>query len=104
VYAACMTRRDEVLVAHREAIRAAADRNKVRRIFLVGSTARGDDGDDSDYDFLVEFENDEGVFQRAALIAALKKILNDEVDVIRHRAYRPPGRIRKAMLEDAILL
>lgn len=99
-----MTRRDEVLVTHREAIKAAAERNKVRRIYLVGSMARGDDRDDSDYDFLVEFEHDEGLLQRGRLISALEEILDASVDVVRHRAYRPPGRIRKALLEDAIPL
>ena len=50
-------RRDDVLGKHREAIRAAAARNKVASIALVGSVARGDDSDDSDYDFLARFKD-----------------------------------------------
>ena len=50
-------RRDDVLGKHREAIRAAAARNKAASIALVGSVARGDDSDDSDYDFLARFKD-----------------------------------------------
>ena len=50
-----MTRKDLVLVKHRYAIRAAAARNKCRAIALVGSVARGEDTDDSDYDFVADF-------------------------------------------------
>ena len=38
-----MSRREEILVKHREAIRSAASRHRARSIALAGSVARGDD-------------------------------------------------------------
>ena len=53
---AAQNRRDAVGGQHREAILRAAAKRKARSIALVGSVARGEDGPDSDYDFLVSFE------------------------------------------------
>ncbi len=51
-----MSRRDDVLVKHREAIVAAAKRERALSFAFVGSTARGEDIPDSDLEFLVEFK------------------------------------------------
>ena len=47
---------------HTEAILAAARRIRARSIALVGSVALGDDTDSSDYDFLVDFEDEADLF------------------------------------------
>ena len=75
-------RRDAVLGDHREAIRAAAARNKADSIALVGSVARGDDTDKSDCDFLVRFIDGASLFDQAGLKLDLEKLLGCEVDVI----------------------
>ena len=77
-----MTRREKVLVQHRDAIRAAAERNKARAIALVGSVARGDDDDDSDYDFLVDFLPGSTLFDVAGLQLDLEQLLDSNVDVV----------------------
>ena len=51
-----MTPKDLVLVKHRDTIRAAAARHKCRSIALAGSVARAEDTDDSDYDFVADFD------------------------------------------------
>ena len=77
-----VSRRDSVLVTHRDAIRAAAARNKCRAIALVGSVARGDDTDDSDVDFVADFDKGVTLFDMCGLQAALEDLLGADVDVV----------------------
>ena len=77
-----MTRRDRVLIKHREAILGAAAANKATSIALVGSVARGDDGPDSDYDFVATFEPGATSFDIGGLLADLEDLLGGDVDVL----------------------
>ena len=96
-----VSRRDEVVQERRAAIRAAAGRNRARSIALVGSVARGDDTDCSDYDFLVDFEDGADLFDMAGLKVDLEDLLGRPVDVVDSTAVRDSHR---AMFEDAIPL
>ena len=96
-----MSRRDEVVLKHKEAICAAAGRNRARSIALVGSVARGDDTDSSDYDFLVDFEGEADLFDVAGLKVDLEDLLGRPVDIVNSATVRDSHR---AMFEDAIPL
>jgi len=96
-----MIRRDNVLVHHRQAIKEAATRRHAASIALVGSVARGDDTEESDYDFYVEFDEDAGLLDWAGLRVDLRKLLGAEVDVIDADALQVRHR---PLMEDAILL
>ena len=96
-----MSRRDDVLVKHREAIRQVAARHKADSIALVGSVARSDDGDDSDYDFLARFAEGASLFDLAGLQLDLEELLGREVDVISVGGLNGKHR---SMLNDAITL
>ena len=96
-----MNRRDEILVRHKAAIRAAARRSKARSISPVGSVARGDDTGHSDYDFLVDFEDEADLFDIAGLQVDLEDLLGQTVDVVDSSAVRDS---HLAMFEDAIPL
>ena len=96
-----VTRRDAVLETHRTAIRVAAERAKARSISLVGSVARNEDTDRSDYDFLVEFDEDADLFDIAGLQVDLTELLGQHVDVVDSSAVRESHR---GMFEDAIPL
>ena len=100
-YTGNMSRRDDVLVKHRKAIVAAAERSKARSIALVGSVARGDDTDDSDYDFLVDFKRGITLFGIGRLEADLEDLLGGSVDVVPRSCVRESC---SGMIEDAILL
>lgn len=89
------------MLKHKEAIRAAARRGRARSIALVGSVARGDDTDSSDYDFLVDFEDEADLFDVAGLKVDLEDLLGRPVDVVDSAAVRDSHR---AMFEDAIPL
>ena len=96
-----MTRRDLVLGEHREAILAAAAANKATSIALVGSVARGDDGPDSDYDFLATFAPGADLFDIGGVLAAIEDLLDGEVDVLDAGGLKPR---HAEVLADAIPL
>lgn len=89
------------MLERKAAIHAAARRNRARSIALVGSVARGDDTDRSDFDFLVDFEDDADLFDVAGLKVDLEDLLGRPVDVVDSVAVRDNHR---AMFEDAIPL
>lgn len=68
--------------AHRQAIAEAARRHKGRTIAVFGSVARGDDAEDSDVDFLVDFEPGSSLFDLLHLKDELEALLGCPVDVI----------------------
>ena len=100
-----MSRRALVLGTHREAIKAAAAANKATSIALVGSVARGDDGPDSDVDFLATFETGSSLFDLAGLQGTLEELLGAEVDVVSTGGLKPDEyEGHRAMLVEAITL
>ncbi len=67
----------------------------------VGSVARGDDSDDSDYDFLARFAEGASLFDLAGLQLDLKELLGRDVDVISVGGLKDK---HQGMLNDAITL
>ena len=96
-----MNRREEILVRHREAIRSAAARHNAGSIALVGSVARGDDTESSDYDFVAEFGPGTTLFDVTGLELELEALLGSDVDVVEAAAL---SERRRGMLSDAIRL
>lgn len=86
---------------HRTAVLEAASRNGARAIALVGSVARGDDDDGSDFDFLVDFEPGVTLFDIGGLKADLEELLGADVDIVPRSCLRDRYR---TMLADAIPL
>ena len=95
------SRRDNVLGKYGEAIRCAAANNKADSIALVGSVARDDDTDDSDYDFLVRFADGASLFDLAGLKLELEDLLGSDIDVISAGGLKDKHR---GILDDAIAL
>lgn len=89
------------LVERREEIKAAARNRLVESIALVGSVARGDYSETSDFDFVVRFEKEASLLDHRGLGLDLEDILGGRVDVIDCGAL--PGRAL-GMLDDAINL
>lgn len=65
-----------------EEIHAIAGRNRVRSISVFGSVARGEDGPDSDIDFLVEFEPGASLLDLMRIQDELEEFLGSPVDVL----------------------
>ena len=96
-----MGRRLEELKANSSAIRQIAARHKASSIAIFGSVARGEDTENSDYDFLVTFEKNSSLLDTAALMNDLEDFLGSHVDVVSLGGLKPRDfRIR----EEAIAL
>ena len=76
-----MSRRDEILTFKREAIREIAAHNKAHSVALIGSVARGEDTDASDFNFLATFESGSSLLDQVGLIIELEEFLGCKVDV-----------------------
>lgn len=96
-----MSRRDLILHAARHEILALLPRRRAVSISLVGSVARGDDGPDSDYDFVVEFLPDTSLMDVAALQLDLEDLLGQCVDIVPSDA---ESHCWPEMLADAVAL
>ena len=88
---------------NKAAILALGDRYGARRIRVFGSVARGEEGPDSDVDFLVEFPRGYDLFaQRLPLTEGLSELLHRHVEVIpEHELNR---HIRDRVLDEAVSL
>jgi uncharacterized protein len=68
--------------ANCDQIKAVAARHKGRAVAVSGSVARGEETQESDVDFLVEFEPGSSLFDLADLEDALASLLGRRVDVV----------------------
>lgn len=87
--------------ANKDAIRALAKEYGARNIRLFGSVSRGEEGPDSDVDFLVKFPRGYDLFsQRLPLIEKLSILLHRRVEVVpEHELNR---HIREHVLKEAM--
>ncbi len=92
----------ELVEARREEIKAIVARHHGRYVAIFGSVARGDEGPQSDIDFLVELEPGTRPFELLVLGAALEEILGVKVDVGTPDSLRE--RIRDDVLVEAVRL
>ncbi len=67
---------------HREEILAVAARYGARNVRIFGSVARGEAGESSDVDFLVDMESGRSLFDLAGLLTELRDLLGRDVDVV----------------------
>ncbi len=77
-----MGERREIVEAKRAEILAAVHRHRGLSVSLFGSAARGDDGESSDVDLLVEFETGSSLFDLLHLQDELTLLLGCSVDVV----------------------
>ena len=79
----------DALRGRREAILAAALRRHASRVRVFGSVARGDAGQSSDVDLLVDFEAEASLLDQVGLTQDLEALLGMSVDVISTGGLRP---------------
>ena len=92
----------ELLKGKREEILRIASKHGARNVRVFGSAARGDAGEDSDVDFLVEFEPGTSLLQHGAMIAELEELLGRGVDVAPEKTLHE--RLRERVLREAVPL
>jgi predicted nucleotidyltransferase len=84
-----MSQRLEFLRANSGTIKAIAARHKALSISVFGSVARGEDGPNSDFDFLVSFDEDSSLLDAASLMNELSDYLKTPVDVVSEGGLKP---------------
>ena len=89
------------LQSKRAAIRELGERYGARRIRVFGSVVHGEEGPESDVDFLVDFPRGYDLFgQRLPLTQELAELLHRPVDVVPEHELNPY--IRERVLREAI--
>jgi len=78
-----------LVTEHRNEILDIARRHRGQRVRLFGSVARGEDRQDSDIDFLVDFAADSSLFDLMHLTRDLEQLLGRSVDVISVGGLKP---------------
>ena len=73
---------DDLLRGRREEILRIAAKHGARNVRVFGSVARGEAGDESDVDLLVEFEPGRTLFDQAGLVVELEELLERKGDVV----------------------
>lgn len=66
----------------RQQIFDLASRHKIKNVKVFGSVARGEEGPNSDIDFLVDCAEDCSLFDLIALKDDLQQILNRKIDLV----------------------
>ena len=93
---------EELRSRHRERILAFSQRRGASNVRVFGSLARGEQGADSDIDFLVDFEPGRSLLDLTGLWLDLESELGCKVDVVSSRGLNP--RIAPEILRDAVSL
>jgi hypothetical protein len=88
------------LAVHRETIRRAAERNRVRNPRVFGSVLHGRDTDDSDLDLLVDPLPGVTLFDLGALQIELEEMLGVSVEVLTPGDL--PARFRDQVIHEAV--
>jgi predicted nucleotidyltransferase len=88
--------------ARRNEILELAARRAASNVRLFGSVARGDDGPDSDFDFMVALAPGTGFVQLAGLKLDLEALLSRPVDVAPADVLK--ARVRRSALEEVVTL
>ena len=72
----------DVVIGHADEIKGLLARRHALNIKVFGSVARGEDRQDSDVDFLVEFGLGASILDQVHLEHDLRALLNCDVDVV----------------------
>lgn len=83
----------EAIKAKAELIRTLAKTYGATSVFLFGSAARGEDGPNSDLDFMVEMEQGRSLFDLVGLAEDLEIALGRKVDLATRTSLKPIVRV-----------
>ena len=72
----------------RRIVKPIAESHGMRQVYLFGSRARGDNREDSDYDFCVVTSDDCDLFELGGFFAELRDALGVEIDIVCQESLR----------------
>ena len=82
----------------KDEIKDLLKRNNVTMLGLFGSYARGEESEESDVDFIIEFSKNNGLLSLIKLKRELSEILGKKVDLLTERSISPY--IRQNIMND----
>jgi predicted nucleotidyltransferase len=92
-----------LLQQKRAEILAIAQKHGAKNVRIFGSVARGEADEDSDIDFLIDYDLDKiSPWFPAGLLLDLEGLLGFRVDVVTERGLKP--RIKERVIKEAIAL
>ena len=92
----------DLLEAGRDIVRQVAEDRGFRKLAVFGSVARGEDGPESDLDFVVEPPSGASLSDLAALREAFTRVLGREVDLVTYGGLDPE--LDRDILRDTVLV
>ncbi len=95
-----MSQRDDILGSLRANFPALKQRFPIMSLALFGSIARGDAGEKSDVDILVEFARPIGLSAFLSLEDELKRLIGRNVDLVSRPALKP--HIERQIMRDLV--
>jgi len=88
----------------KEIIRPIAKEYGVKKVYLFGSTARGDNNEESDYDICVERGKINCLLTYSSFCYDLRNAIGDDVDIVTTKgAGRKPEFLKTIMTEGIVL-
>jgi uncharacterized protein len=90
---------EQLLKDKRDAILRIAAKRGAYNVRVFGSVARGEAGEGSDIDLLVEFEPGRSLLDHAALVLDLEYILGHKVDIVTEKGLY--WLLRRRILKEA---
>jgi uncharacterized protein len=90
---------EQLLKDKRDAILRIAAKRGAYNVRVFGSAARGEAGEGSDIDLLVEFEPSRSLLDHAALVLDLEQLLGCKVDVVTEKGLY--WLLRRRILKEA---
>lgn len=90
---------DNTLKSRREEIMKIAAKHGACNVRIFGSVARGEAGENSDIDFLVELEPGRSLLDLSKLVVELEDLLNRKVDVVTEQSLY--WLLRRRILKEA---
>ena len=94
--------RDEILDRYRADILRVASSHGARNVRVFGSRARGEGGEESDLDILIELESGRTLLDLVRLKRALEELTHRDVDVVTDKGISP--HLRDEILTQAVAL
>jgi len=86
----------------RRIVKPVAEKYGVDRIYLFGSVARGDDDENSDYDFCIESTKMRSLLELSGFFRELKEAVGSEIDIVEKEALK--GEFLNAVINEGIEL
>ncbi|QQS45938.1 MAG: nucleotidyltransferase family protein [Acidobacteriota bacterium] len=91
---------NEAINSKRDEVLRIAARYGAHNVRIFGSVARGEAGNESDLDVLVDLDPGRSLFDLGGLLMELQELFGCRVDVVTEPGLRP--RIRQRVLNEAV--